>query len=123
MALDPTTRPSVVGGKLIALAVVDTRHKRFWGNVPSLMERFRVFSVMEDIPATSAIYAPAGFKDAERLSEMIRNVLADPGMVAALRVFGGEPIPSTPSELQQDITLQLGSWKRAVEAAGLSHKK
>jgi tripartite-type tricarboxylate transporter receptor subunit TctC len=79
--------------------------------------------VMQDIPASSAIYTPAGFSEAEELSQIIQKILAEPQMVEFIRKHGGEPIPSTPSALKKDIASQLGSWERAVEAAGLTYKK
>jgi tripartite-type tricarboxylate transporter receptor subunit TctC len=67
------------------------------------------------------IVAPKGTPPAiiDKLYAAIKEVLADPKVVARLADFGGLPMPLTPAEFGQLIAEDTEKWAKVIQAAGV----
>jgi len=113
----PNAYPMAQAGRVRGLAV--STQKRFPGTpeIPTIAE-----SGLPGFEASAwdGIFAPAGTSPAivERLNAAIRQALADPELIAALRARGAVPVPGTAASFAQFITRSAETWGRAVRASG-----
>lgn len=113
----PNAYPQVQAGRVRGLAV--TTAARFPGApaIPTLAE-----AALPGFEASAwdGIFVPAGTPAAvvERLNAAIRQALADPELVAALRARGAEPVPGTPESFARFIAASAERWAQAVRASG-----
>lgn len=113
----PNASPMAQAGRVRGLAV--STHTRFPGvpEVPTIAESGLPGF---EVSAWDGIFVPAGTPQAvvERLNAAIRQALADPELVAALRARGAVPVPGTPASFVQFITRSAATWGQAVRASG-----
>lgn len=113
----PNAYPQVQAGRVRGLAV--TTAARFPGApaIPTLAE-----AALPGFEASAwdGIFVPAGTPPAivERLNAAIRQALADPELVAALRARGAEPVLGTPESFARFIAASAERWAQAVRASG-----
>jgi len=113
----PNAYPMAQAGRVRGLAV--STQKRFPGapDVPTIAE-----SGLPGFEASAwdGIFVPAGTPQAivERLNAAIRQALADPELIAALRARGAVPVPGTSASFAQFITRSAETWGQAVRASG-----
>jgi 2-methylaconitate cis-trans-isomerase PrpF/tripartite-type tricarboxylate transporter receptor subunit TctC len=103
-------------GKLRALAVAGPKRTPILPDLPTLAEA-GVDGV--DVTQWYALFAPAGTPAAtvDRLNASLRQVLADPELIARIEHDGAELQASTPSELRELVKAELEKWKGVVRAA------
>ncbi len=113
----PNAYPMAQAGRVRGLAV--STQKRFPGapDVPTIAE-----SGLPGFEAAAwdGIFVPDGTPQAivDRLNAAIRQALADPELIAALRARGAVPVPGTPASFAQFITRSAETWGQAVRASG-----
>src|SRR5512134_3354727 len=70
--------------------------------------------------AWDGVLAPAGTPEAviAKLNAAIRQALADPELVEALRSRGARPVPGTPEDFARHIETSTRKWAKVVRASG-----
>ncbi|NKE45105.1 tripartite tricarboxylate transporter substrate binding protein [Roseomonas frigidaquae] len=115
----PSALAQVQGGRVRALAVTGPKRSTLLPDLPTFAE-----AGLADAQATSwgAVMAPAGLPAAttERLSAVLRDVLAEPGVQQRLRAAGAEAVTSTPAELAATMREETAKWGRVVREARIT---
>ncbi|WP_439597499.1 Bug family tripartite tricarboxylate transporter substrate binding protein [Falsiroseomonas sp.] len=115
----PSALPQVQGGRVRALAVTGPRRSSLLPDLPTFAE-----SGLADAQATSwgAVMAPAGLPAAttERLSAVLREVLAEPGVQQRLAAAGADAVTSTPAELAATMRDETAKWGRVIREARIT---
>jgi len=104
------------GGQLRAIAV--TSGRRFFGlsDVPTIAESgYPGYAVS----GYQGLVAPAGLPATlvERLNQEIGAVLADPTIVERFRNLGNNPRHSSPEELRDTVSNDIGRWSKVIADA------
>src|SRR5262249_23733566 len=92
-----TTRAPAEAGQLKALAMTSRKRLDNFPNVPAAAETIPNFEALGWL----ALMAPPGTSSAiaQKVSDDLRKVLADPGLTNRLIELGSYPRPTTPAEL------------------------
>ena len=113
-----TTLPYVQDGKLVALAMAQSKRSAIAPDVPSMAE-----AGLPGFDATVwfGLLAPAGTPPevVAALSREVNAALKAGDVIAPLRAQGMEPIGGSPAEFATYIAAEVGKWTPVVEAAGL----
>ena len=111
--------PQVKAGKVKALAVTSLKRTEVLPDIPTLDE--------SGLPGYEAllwlaVVAPAGTPPAivERMNREVKATLADPDVIAALKLQGVVPEPGTPDELKALIEHDVAKWKKLAEETGIT---
>jgi len=114
----PTVLPQVQGGKIRAIGGGMATRARAMPDLPTLQEQgvpgFECYT-------WNAILAPAQTPApiVTRLSDAIRQALADPVILKRLQDAGVDPTPdSTPEKLAEFIRSELAKWAPVIKASG-----
>ena len=112
----PSALPMIQGGRVRALAVTGPRRSRLLPDLPTMAELG-----LPQAEATSwgAVMAPAGTPAPAiaRLSAVIREALAEPGVQQRLAAAGADAVVSTPAELAGIMRSETEKWGRVVREA------
>ncbi|MBU8543373.1 MULTISPECIES: Bug family tripartite tricarboxylate transporter substrate binding protein [Roseomonadaceae] len=115
----PSALAQVQGGRVRALAVTGPRRSSLLPDVPTFAE-----SGLADAQATSwgAVMAPAGLPEAAtaRLSTVLREVLAEPGVQQRLTAAGADAVSSTSAELATTMRDETAKWGRVIREARIT---
>ncbi|MBU8537284.1 Bug family tripartite tricarboxylate transporter substrate binding protein [Falsiroseomonas tokyonensis] len=115
----PSALPQVQGGRVRALAVTGPKRSALLPNLPTFAE-----AGLADAQATSwgAVMAPAGLPAAttERLSTVLREVLAEPAVQQRLAAAGADAVTSTPAELAATMREETAKWGRVIREARIT---
>ncbi len=110
--------PLVTAGKLRALAASGASRELLMREVPTLQEAgLKGF----EMSVWSATFVPAKTPRATitRLSELLREALADPAVRQEFANTGGRTRGSTPDELRAFVQAEMAKWAAAARAAGI----
>jgi len=111
--------PHVKSGKVKALAVTGLKRAAVLPDVPTLDE-----SGLSGFEASLwlAVVAPGKTPPAiiERMNREVKKVLADPDVVAALKLQGIEATPTTPDELRARIEHDIAKWRKLAQETGIT---
>lgn len=120
LAIDTVTAaaPQIKAGKIQALAVTTARRSAQLPNVPTAAEA-GIPGV--DIDAWSIVAAPRGLPDDVRvkLTNALRDTLADPATRKQLVESGFEPRYGTPAQAQAQIESELPMMRAVAQRAGI----
>jgi tripartite-type tricarboxylate transporter receptor subunit TctC len=111
--------PHHAAGKLKVLAVNGSKRAQLLPNVPTLKELgVAGFDSLE----WTALLAPAATPKPvlDRLNAALNKALADKDLQQRLLQLGMEAAPSSPDELNQLISGDLGRWSPVVKASGFT---
>ena len=113
-----TTLPYVQDGKLVALALAQSKRSAIAPDVPSMAD-----AGLPGFDATVwfGLLAPAGTPPevVSALSREVNAALKTDEVIAPLRAQGMEPIGGSPADFASYITSEVAKWTPVVEAAGL----
>ena len=113
--------PQVKGGAIHALAISDTRRSEQLPDVPTVAEAgYPGFQTL----TWNGLLAPAATPKpiVDLLANEIRAAVNDAKFLEKLRVFGVDPLGSTPAEFTAAIASDIATWKDAVTSAGLARQ-
>jgi tripartite-type tricarboxylate transporter receptor subunit TctC len=112
----PAAEQLLKSGKVRLLAVT-TLTDQSGNGYPSIAEQG--FPGFQAAP-WSAIFAPKGTPQAivEKISNDVREVLADAGVKERLAAQGLQPKPTTPDEFRALLASEIKSWAEAVRVSG-----
>ena len=113
-----TTLPYVQDGKLIALAMAQSKRAAIAPDVPSMAE---VGLPGFDTSVWFGLLAPAGTPPevVATLSREVNAALKTDEVITPLKAQGMEPIGGTPADFAAYIASETAKWAPVVEAAGL----
>jgi tripartite-type tricarboxylate transporter receptor subunit TctC len=114
-----SSAPFTRGGRIRPIAFTLNERYSQMPDLPTVAETpgFAGFEVISWI----GIIGPAGMPAdvVERLSSELRKVIARPAVRARLIELGGEPMPSTPQEMDRFLVQQLEGWRTKIRDAGI----
>lgn len=111
----PSSSGLIQGGRLKPLAVAAKQRLKVLPNVPTYAEAG--LPAMNN-PSWFGLGAPAGTPAAilDRLNDAVRQVLAEPEVIAAIEKQGAIPAPTSRKAFGDLIRGQNAHWKQVVEA-------
>jgi tripartite-type tricarboxylate transporter receptor subunit TctC len=114
----PPFKAQIDAGRLRILAATSAERPSFFPSAPTLVELGYPDFIM---PAWHAIYAPAGTPKPiiDKLYAAAQAVLKDPETVAKLAAIGVDVYPASPSELAQQLPLEIAKYGKIVDLAGV----
>ncbi|MET0508634.1 MAG: tripartite tricarboxylate transporter substrate-binding protein [Burkholderiaceae bacterium] len=109
----------VAAGKLVPLAVADTRRARLMPNVPTLME---LGYKDVEVSAWMAMLAPKGLPAAiaGRLNGLLNEIIKLPDVVERMNALGIVPAGGAPSVLAAQIRADLDRYGPAIRQLGIA---
>jgi tripartite-type tricarboxylate transporter receptor subunit TctC len=108
--------PQIRAGKVRPLGLANNRNSQLLPDVPPLAQAIPGF----DLHAWNGIFGPAGMPKAvaDRLSQEIQAVLADPDTQSKLNGIGFDILPTrSPDEFKSYVSDQLADWGRMIKIA------
>lgn len=108
--------PQIRAGKVRALGLANNRNSQLLPDVPPLAQTIPGF----DLHAWNGIFGPANMPKAiaDRLSQEIQAVLAEPELQSKLNGIGFDIMPSrTPEEFRNYVSEQMNDWGRMIKVA------
>ncbi|CAN1524954.1 PBP2_Bug_TTT domain containing protein [Burkholderiaceae bacterium] len=108
--------PQIRAGKVRPLGLANNRNSQLLPDVPPLAQTIPGF----DLHAWNGIFGPANMPKAvaERLSQEIQAVMADPETQSKLSGIGFDIQPTrSPDEFKNYVTDQLADWGRMIKVA------
>ncbi|CAJ97315.1 Tripartite-type tricarboxylate transporter, extracytoplasmic receptor component TctC [Cupriavidus necator] len=110
----PSSSGLIQGGRLKPLAVAAQQRLKVLPNVPTYAEAG--LPAMNN-PSWFGLGAPAGTPSAilDKLNDAVRQVLAEPEVIAAIEKQGAIPAPSSRKAFGDLIRAQNAHWKQVVE--------
>jgi tripartite-type tricarboxylate transporter receptor subunit TctC len=108
--------PQIRAGKVRPLGLANNRNSQLLPDVPPLAQAIPGF----DLHAWNGIFGPAGMPKAvaDRLSQEIQAVLADPDRQSKLNGIGFDILPTrSPDEFKSYVSDQLADWGRMIKIA------
>ena len=118
----PALMPQVQAGKFRALALSSRARMDFAPEVPGMGEFADLGLGDLDIVSWNALMVPAGTPGpvVDRLLVAIRQVAADPALVARLKPLGYDVVLSeSPAALAAQVARETPAWTRLVEMSGV----
>ncbi|MGH8619210.1 MAG: Bug family tripartite tricarboxylate transporter substrate binding protein [Burkholderiales bacterium] len=113
-----TAAPHIKSGKVRGLAVTTAKPSKAFPDLPSLAATYEGF----DVDNWYAIFVPAGTPKpiVEKLNAEIRKALNLPDVQEFMAKEGGEPVGSSPAELEAMFTREVGKYARVIQKAHLA---
>ncbi len=110
----PSSSGLIQGGRLKPLAVAAKQRLKVLPNVPTYSE---AGLPAMDNPSWFGLGAPAGTPAAilDKLNDAVRQVLAEPEVIAAIEKQGAIPAPTSRKAFGDLIRAQNAHWKQVVE--------
>jgi tripartite-type tricarboxylate transporter receptor subunit TctC len=109
---------AIRGGKLMPVAVLDTKRSPLLPNVPTMQEEG-----VQDYEAVGwlGLVAPKGTPPeiVNKLNADLNKVLAMPEVAQKLQSLGYDPDPSTPDGFKQAVDKEFHKWGKVVKDAGI----
>jgi tripartite-type tricarboxylate transporter receptor subunit TctC len=111
--------PHLASGRVRLLGVTDKTRSRFAPDVPTFEEQgFKGIVGVE----TYGLFVPAKTPQAavDRLAEVARAAVREPGVVEALGKLGFEPLALPPADYAKRLVAERDYWGPVVKASGFS---
>jgi tripartite-type tricarboxylate transporter receptor subunit TctC len=110
--------PQIKAGKLVALAVSSTQRSPDLPGVPTTIEAGYKNS---EYNFWFGVFAPAKTprEIVERLNREVAKALEDPGVKGKLTKLGVQPMPKTPKQFDDYVSMELKQNAELVKAAGI----
>jgi tripartite-type tricarboxylate transporter receptor subunit TctC len=110
--------PAIQAQRVRAIAIAGPKRLPVLPDVPTMAEAGFPNS---DVQSWAGLVAPRGTPPAvvERLSQALREVLAEPATAKFLETNGSEPFPTTPAEFGRLLVAESERWRRFVRETGL----
>jgi tripartite-type tricarboxylate transporter receptor subunit TctC len=102
----------VQSGKLRALAVTSRERWKALPNVPTVAETVPGYEVNSFIGLGTSSGTPRDIVD--RLNAEVRKVMANPETRQRFVDLGGEPAASSPEEMKDFISREIGKWRYVI---------
>lgn len=117
----PLVSPLIDAKAVVPLGISSLQRSKHLPQVPTISE-----SGVKDFDASSwyALFVPAKTPPAiiKRLNSAAHAALAQPRVVQAIEMDGGEPEPTTPEQLGQLFAAEIEKWRKVVNAANIQAK-
>ena len=112
----PSSLGHIQGGRLRALAVTTTAPSKALPSVPTVAETVPGY----EASAWFGMAVPKGTPRPiiDKLSHLVNEALADPGVQAKLAELGGILIPGRPEDFGKVIADETAKWAKVVQATG-----
>lgn len=113
--------PLMRSGQLRALATTTKERSKLLADLPSIQEQG--FD-LGDISAWTGLLAPKGAPPEiiAKLSELLREIMAEPGVRERLAEIGFEAQWSAPKEFAQRISADIALWAATTKEAGIERQ-
>lgn len=111
--------PHLASGRVRLLGVTDKARSRFAPDVPTFEEQgFKGIVGVESY----GLFVPAKTPQAvvDKLAEVARNAVREPGVVEALGKLGFEPLGLAPADYARRLAAEREYWGPVVKASGFS---
>ncbi|HTM59261.1 MAG TPA: tripartite tricarboxylate transporter substrate binding protein [Burkholderiales bacterium] len=102
----------IQSGKLRALAVTSRERWKALPNVPTVAETVSGYEVNSFIGLGTSSGTPRDLVD--RLNAEVRKVMANPETRQRFVDLGGEPAASSPEEMKDFISHEIGKWRNVI---------
>jgi len=117
----PLLSPLIDSQAVVPLGISSFKRSKHLPDVPTISE-----SGVKDFDASSwyAIFVPTHTPQGiiKKLNQAARAALAQPRVVQAIEMDGGEPEPSTPEQLSAFFIQEIDKWRKVVAAANIQAK-
>lgn len=114
---EPTYLPQIKGGRVRALAAVNTQHSILLPELPTMAELG-----LPNVAVTSwmGYLAPAGTPRPiiDRMHDAVLNVMATPSVHQTLLAAGSIPVGNTPEEFSAFIAQEIVKWAKVIKESG-----
>jgi tripartite-type tricarboxylate transporter receptor subunit TctC len=111
--------PHLASGRVRLLGVTDKARSRFAPDVPTFEEQgFKGIVGVESY----GLFVPAKTPQAviDKLADVARNAVREPGVVEALAKLGFEPLSLSPADYAKRLAAERDYWGPVVKASGFS---
>ena len=110
--------PAITGGRVRALAIAGPKRLPARPDVPTMAD---AGFAGNDVQSWSGLVAPPGTPEPviARLSQVLREVLADPATGRFMENAGSEPYPTSTAEFGALLAAESARWQRFVRETGL----
>jgi tripartite-type tricarboxylate transporter receptor subunit TctC len=115
----PAAMSQVRAGRLRALAVTTIRRNPGAPEIPTVAEAIKAPDY--EVDSWYAMFAPAKTPTAAiaRMQKEIARAIGLPDVREKLLAQGGDPVGSTPAELDRVVKRELGKWSEVIRAANI----
>ncbi len=116
----PAAMSHVRAGRLRALAVTTLKRNPGAPEIPTVAEALKIPDY--DVDSWYAMFAPAKTSPAiiGRMQKAIAKVIRLPGVREKLLEQGGDPVGSTPAQLDRVVKRELRKWAEVIRAAHIT---
>lgn len=113
----PTSLQHVRSGRLVGLAVTDSKRADFAPNLPTISEVIPGFRVL----AWQGIFAPANTPQPilDKLSSEIQAIMRQPDVVARLKDLGADSVGSSREDFSRFVAADIALWGDVIKANGI----
>ena len=109
--------PLIQAGEIRAIGITSLRRSPAAPDIPTIAEQgLPGFEAVSWFSLVGPVGLPVGVQN--RLSQLTKEVLLQPVVLAKLRASGLEPAPNSPAELARFIQLESEKWARIVKKSG-----
>jgi tripartite-type tricarboxylate transporter receptor subunit TctC len=113
----PTTYPQVKAGTMQALGVASEHRLPSMPDIPAIAETIPGFESDAWFGLVAPARTPADV--IARLNAAVRQVLADPAVIARFKEVGVDLVSDTPQEFQRFIQAEVEKWGKIIKATNL----
>lgn len=113
----PTTYPQVKAGTLHPLGIASAHRLPSMQDIPSISETVPGFESDAWFGLVAPAHTPPGV--VEQLNAAVRQVLADPAVIAKFKATGVDLVSDTPQEFQRFILSEKDKWGKIIQATKL----
>jgi tripartite-type tricarboxylate transporter receptor subunit TctC len=106
--------PNIASGKVRGLALSSPQRFALAPDVPTIAETLPGVEVMSWLGLAMAPATPAPIVD--RLNREVRAILDLPDVRAKFAVVGNVPMPTSPTEMRDQIAREIARWNRVIDA-------
>ena len=109
--------PLIQAGEIRAIGITALRRSPAAPEIPTIAEQgLPGFEAVSWFSLVGPVGLPVNVQN--RLSQLTKEVLLQPAVLAKLRASGLEPAPNSPAELARFIELESEKWARIVKKSG-----
>ncbi|CAM3560342.1 LacI family transcriptional regulator [Bordetella sputigena] len=113
----PTTYPQVKAGTMQPLGVASSHRLPSMPDIPAIAETVPGFQSDAWFGLVAPAHTPPAIVD--RLNAAVRQVLADPAVIAKFKATGVDLVSDTPQEFQRFILSEKDKWGKIIKATNL----